>query len=225
MKRSSGSAERSADHSADSSAERLAHRSSHVESTMASLSTHNHSSSAEQPAPSNELQHTRLAVKPKAPPPQIYCAVCNQACGYPLGTVKWSQDEVPVPTCGNICMLTHNSNVVWRSDREDCEDQQAPRWTPTLIKKQLKLFNKGTRLNSEVDSDSDALEDGSAERPVDHSAESSAERPAHHSSDVESTMSKAAGHQDSALDDHHLTSDSHLDALLARQASEAFQAW
>ena len=38
----------------------------------------------------------------KPPPPGERCAVCHQAC---LGAVQWSDDEVPVPTCGNTCYL------------------------------------------------------------------------------------------------------------------------
>ena len=129
-------------------------------------------------------QHKKEAVEPKPPPPAIYCVVCKQACGYPHAVVHWSTEEdwtMRVPTCGAICLMTHNSNVFWCADRGG-DDQQNTRWTPTLIEEQLLLFNKGTHFTlAEVDSNSDASEVGCAGRAVDHSAKSSAERPAQHS--------------------------------------------
>ena len=108
-------------------------------------------------------------VKPKAPPPTINCVVCGRACGYPHRAPIWSKDETPVPTCGGICLLTwYDSNTPWPADLVWLEH------------------------SPHVDSDSDALQPASAERPVDHSTQSSAGRPASLSSDVESTMPKAA---------------------------------
>ena len=31
------------------------------------------------------------------------CAVCKQACRYPFGPVRWPEDQVLVPTCGQTC--------------------------------------------------------------------------------------------------------------------------
>ena len=122
---------------------------------------------------SSKAHHTRSGplepVKPKAPPPTINCVVCGRACGYPHRAPIWSKDERPVPTCGGICLLTwYDSNTPWPADLVWLEH------------------------SPHVDSDSDALQPASAERPVDHSTQSSAGRPASLSSDVESTMPKAA---------------------------------
>ena len=78
MKRFSGSAQRPAHHSAGSSAQRPAHHSSNVESTMATLVTHNLSRSAQQLAVLQCLEREGWLVTPLLNGCRV--AVLSRAC-------------------------------------------------------------------------------------------------------------------------------------------------
>ena len=62
--------------------------------------------------------YKKEAAKPKAPPPFLLCAECGKPCGYPNGVVHWSKEKdlrMRVPTCGLICMMSHESHALWRA--------------------------------------------------------------------------------------------------------------
>ena len=140
-------------------------------------------------------ERKKEAAKPKAPPPSVFCAECGQPCGYPHGVVHWSKEEdlrMRVPICGPICLMSHDSNALWRADNGDCEDQQTRRWTPNLIHEQLSGFINRTHFTfAEVDVNSD-VDVGSARTVVDHSAKTNAEQPDH---DCEFTVTSTTANQ------------------------------
>ena len=60
----------------------------------------------EEPSFTQGIQRTVfMAVKTKAPPPHVCCVACDKVCD----TVKWSKDDIPVPTCGGPCLLSYYS--------------------------------------------------------------------------------------------------------------------
>ena len=61
----------------------------------------------------------KMAAKPKAPPPFVFCVECGRPCAYLHGIGQEKDQRMRVPyMCtrgGPICLMSHDSNASWRA--------------------------------------------------------------------------------------------------------------